>query len=197
MTGRIIRPKIKYKIKFKHMNNDTTEFFGMLIILTIIIAGVQWFFVRFTHWSVALVVTGLIALFISSLYVSLKHATPNGGNNGPDVSEYITPTLVIFAALLCGFALVCHLTQIRLPKIAFFLPLGLIVVFAISRYVYNYIDDATFYHTNFSSCGIKLIDESGGNSVAEQISFKNSSNGFTIDLHRDFKEQPYSHIVRF
>ncbi|MDQ5930386.1 MAG: hypothetical protein QG594_2174 [Bacteroidota bacterium] len=179
------------------MNNDIKELVGMLIVLTLIIAGIQWFLVRFTHWSVALVVTGLIAFFITFLYVSLGHATPNGGSNGPDGSEYIAPMFAIFASLLCGLALVCHLTHSNVPKKAFLIPLGLILVFAIVRYVYSYIADATFYHTQFSSCKIELVDETGGTSVAEQISFQNPSNGFTTDIRRDFKEKPYPHIVRF
>jgi len=179
------------------MNNDTIEFLIIIIILTTVIAGVQWFFVRFTHWSVALAVTCLIALFFSSIYVSLKHASPNGGSYGPDVSEYITPTLIVFTALFLGLALVCHLTKTKLPKIGFFLPLILIVVFAISRYAYNYIDSATFYYTKFSLCDIHLEDETAGNSVVEQISFKNSSNGFDTSIQRDHNQQPGSNIVRF
>ncbi|PXY46995.1 hypothetical protein [Flavobacterium hydrophilum] len=179
------------------MNNDAKELIGMLIVLTVIIAGVQWFLVRFTHWSVALGVTGLIAFFIGFLYVSLKHATPNGGSNGPDSSEYITPMFVIFASLLCGLALVCHLTQNRVPKKAYLIPLALILMFAILRYVYVYIADATFYHAQFSSCKIELVDETGGTSVVEQISFQNPSNGYTTDIRPDFKEEPYPHIVRF
>lgn len=179
------------------MNNDIKELLGMLIVLTFIIAGVQWFLVRFTHWSVALGVTGLIAFFIGFIYVSLKHATPNGGSNGPDISEYITPMFIIFASLLCGLALVCHLTQNLIPKKAFLIPLILIFVFAIVQYVYSYIADATFYHTQFSSCKIELVDETGGTSVVEQISFQNPSNGFTTEIRTDFKEEPYPHIVRF
>ena len=179
------------------MDNNTKELIGMLIVFTIVIAVVQWFLVRFTHWSVALTATGIIAFVVSFLYVSLKHATPNGGSNGPDDSEYIMPMLVIFASLLCGLALVCYLTQNHLPKMAFLLPLTLIIVFAAVKYVYNYIDSATFYHTQFSSCEIELLDETGGTSIIEQISFRNPSGGFTTDIHSNFKEKPYPHIVRF
>ena len=179
------------------MNDDIKELIGMLIVLTLIVGGIQWFLVRFTHWSVALGATGLIAFFIAFLYVSLKHATPNGGSSGPDDSEYITPMFAIFASLLCGLALVCHLTQSHVPKKAFLIPLVLILVFAIFRYVYGYIADATFYHTQFSSCKIELVDETGGNSVVEQISFENPSNGYTTDIRPDFKEGLYPHIVRF
>lgn len=179
------------------MNDDIKELIGMLVVLTLIITGVQWFLVRFTHWSVALGFTGLIAFFIGFLYVSLKHATPNGGSNGPDDSEYITPIFIIFASLLCGLALVCYLTQNRVPKKAFLIPLALIIVFAIGKYVYSYIADATFYHTQFSSCKIELVDETGGTSVVEHISFQNPSNGYTTGIRPDFKEEPYPHIVRF
>lgn len=179
------------------MTNDSKGLLGILLIITSIIAGVQWFFVRFTHWSVALALTVLIAFFISSLYVSLKHARPNGGSRGPANSEYIIPMFVVFLFLLCALALVCHLTQTKIPKIAFFIPLSLIIVFAISRYVYKYIHISTYYLANFSTCNIQLVDETGGTSAAELISFKNSSTGFTTDIQPEFKEQPYHSVVRF
>lgn len=179
------------------MNNDSKFFVPLLIILTIIFGGVQWFLVRFTHWSVALVITCLTALFVSSLYVSLKHARPNGGSSCSPNSEYITPMFVVFLFLLCGLALVCHLTQNHLPKMAYILPLSLIIGFAISRYVYNYIDSATFIHTKFSFCDIELEDETVGASVIEEISFKSSSIGFTTNRLLNSKKQPGSDIVRF
>lgn len=179
------------------MDNDTKELIGMLIILTIIISGVQLLLVRFVHWSAALITTGTIALVVAWLYVSLKHATPNGGSNGPDGSEYIMPAFITFACLLCGLALVCHLTQNRLPKLAFILPLGFMLLFTIGRYVYKYIDGASFYYNHFSSCKIELVNKSGRESVIEQISFKNTSNGFTTNIHPNSKEEIYPNITRF
>lgn len=179
------------------MGEDFKEIVGMLIILVLIISGVQWFFVRFTHWSVALVVTGLIAFVISFFYVTLSHATPNGGSNGPNGSEFITPTLVIFASLLCGFAVVCYLTHIRLPKMVFILPLILIVFFFIGRYVYQYVDSASFYFTNFSSCEIELIDKTGSIPNVDTILFQNSSNNYSTDIQTKSKEKPYPQVIRF
>lgn len=179
------------------MNEDIKELIGMLVVLTVVIAGIQWFFVRFVHWSAALIGTGVIALFISSLYVSLKHARPNGGSAGPDGSEYIMPAFITFACLLCGLALVCHLTQNRMPKLAFILPLGFMFLFAVGRYVYKDIAGASFYYKYFSSCKIELLDKSGGEPVIEEISFKNASNGFTTDIHPNLKEEIYPNMTRF
>ena len=112
------------------MNQDIKELFGALLIIVFIIAGLQWLLLRFTHWSVALAATGFISLFISFIYVSLKHASPNGGSRGPAASEYITPSLVVFTALLCGLAVVYYLmnqnTQRPTPKLFIILPLCLI-----------------------------------------------------------------------
>jgi predicted membrane metal-binding protein len=143
------------------------------------------------------VVTAFIAVVISFFYVTLSHATPNGGSNGPNGSEFITPMLVVFASLLCGFAVVCYLTHIRLPKMVFILPLILIVVFFISRYVYQYVDSATFYYTNFSSCKIELIDQTGNTSNVDTILFQNSSSGYSTDIQTKTKEKPYPQIIRF
>lgn len=90
------------------MSQDILELGILLIICVFIIAGLQWFLLRFTHWSVALGATALLAIFISFFYVSLKHATPNRGNNATDFSEYVTPTLVIFISLLFGILAVVY-----------------------------------------------------------------------------------------
>jgi hypothetical protein len=179
------------------MGQDIKELGAILLILVLIIAGVQWFFVRFVHWSVALVVTGLIALFISSLYVSLAHATPNGGSRGPNASEFVTPTLVIFGALLCGLALVCHFSQIRLPKMAFILPFSLIAIFAIGRYVYQYIDNVTLSCELFSKCDIELKNQSDSGVRVREICFQNTQNGLVNIIDPLSKQIPYPSLTRF
>lgn len=115
------------------MGNDIVGLAVMLMVLVFIISGVQWFFVRYTHWSIAMVATGFISLFVSGIYVSMSNASPNGAGNGLDILKFITPTLVIFGALLCGLALVCHLTQNQLPKKVFIISLSLIVAFFMIR----------------------------------------------------------------
>ncbi|PKB17155.1 hypothetical protein [Flavobacterium sp. 5] len=177
------------------MGEDIRELTGILIVFVLIIAAMQWFLLRFTHWSVAFVVTGIIAFVVSFLYVSLSNASPNGGSTGPNVSEFITPTLIIFASLLCGLVLVSYLTQIRLPKLVFILPLVLIAVFAIARYMYGYIDDVTVYREIFSSCIIEIENNSGENLVHE-ISFQNKSNSLTTTIDPSEKEPPYPFIPR-
>ncbi|MDR7212060.1 hypothetical protein [Flavobacterium piscis] len=177
------------------MNNDTRELLGMLVIVTIVIAGVQWLFVRFTHWSVALAVTGLIALFISSIYVSLKHATPNGGSNGPDGSEYITPMIVVFSALLLGLWTVCYLTKQQLPKMVFMIPLCFIIVFLSVRYVYEYVYNVSMYYELFSNCEIEVQDKTGGESNIREIYFQDSSSLIsTVELNPTDKSE--TRIVR-
>lgn len=115
------------------MGNDIVGLAVMLIVLVFVISGVQWFLVRYTHWSIAMVATGFVSLVFSVIYVSLSSASPNGAGNGPDILKFITPMLVIFGALLCGLALVCYLTQNQLPKKVFIISLSLIVAFFIIR----------------------------------------------------------------
>ena len=50
------------------MGKDILELGCMLIILVFIISGVQWFLVRYTHWSIALAATGFISLVVSSVF---------------------------------------------------------------------------------------------------------------------------------
>lgn len=176
---------------------DIKEFAFILLIITIVIAGVQWLMLRFIHWSVALIATGFISLFISSIYVSLKHATPNGGSNGPPASEFITPALIMFAALLLGLWLVSYLTKTQIPKMAIVLPLCLIVVFAVGLKVYEYVHATSFYFKHFSDCEIELLDESGGMSNVDVILFQNSSSGYSTDIHTRMKEKPYPQMIRF
>ena len=176
---------------------DLQDFGFILFIIILVVAGLQWFLLRFTHWSVALIATGFIALFISGMYVSLKFARPNGGSNGPDSSEFITPALIVFASLLLGLWLVSYLSKNPIPKIVFIVSLCLVVVFAIGRNVYEYVHGMSFYFKNFSDCEIELLDKTGGKSNVSAISFQNSSSGFTSDIHPGWKEKPYPQIIRF
>lgn len=177
------------------MGEDIRELTGILIVFLLIITALQWFLLRFTHWSVALVLSGIIAFVVSFLYVSLNNASPNGGSSAPPASEFITPTLVIFASLLCGLVLVSYVTQIRLPKLVLILPLTLIAVFVIVRTVYEYIDNVTVYHEIFSSCAIKIENRSG-DELVQEISFQNKSNSLTTTIDPNEKELPYTFIPK-
>lgn len=176
---------------------DLQELGVILLIIVAVISGVQWFLLRFTDWWVALLVTGIIAFIITFCYVALEHATPNGGSNGPPVSAYITPTLIIFSSLLLGMWLVAYLTKNQLPKMVFIVPLCFMFVFAIGRNVYQYVSSATFYFTNFSTCKIEVLDEAGGSSNVDVILFKNSSSGYTTNIRTASKEVFYPQMIRF
>lgn len=177
------------------MGEDIIELAGMLFIIVLIIAIVQWFLLRFTHWSIALGATAFVALFITFVYVSLSHATPNGAGSGADLSEYIIPMLVIFGCLLCGLFVVAYATKTQLPKKTLFLIGGFIVVFAIGRYVYQYIDNATVYQEIFSDCEIEVVNKSGNRLVSE-IAFKNTSNSLTSTINPNDSKQSYPVIPR-
>lgn len=177
------------------MSGDIIELLGMLIILAFFISGVQWLLVRYTHWSVALIATGIISFLISILYVSLEHAVPNGGSNGPDASEFITPTLVIFGSLLCSLALVCYFTQNRLPKKAVLLPLSLIFVITIGRFIYQYIDAVSFYSEIFSRSKIAVLDKTDSIPIVEEINFYGES--FVKTIYSKSNEEQDPIIPRF
>lgn len=177
------------------MGGDSIELLGMLFIIVLIIAIVQWFLLRFTHWSIALGATTFIALFITLVYVSLSNASPNGNGSGADLSEYFIPMLVIFGCLFCGLFVVAYATKTQLPKKTLFLVGGFIVVFAIGRYVYQYIDNATVYQEIFSDCSIEVVNKSG-NKLVSEIAFKNTSNSLTNTINLNYGEQPYPNIPR-
>lgn len=122
---------------------DIKELGFIVLTAVLAIAGVQWLLLRFTHWSVAFIVTVLIGLFISGLYVSLKHARPNGGSSGPPSSEYIIPQIIAITSLLLGMWLVSLLSKTQVPKLAFIAPLGFIAVFVAGRLIYQYIHNIT------------------------------------------------------
>ena len=172
---------------FIGMNQDIKDFITLLIICLFFIGGIQWILLRFTHWSVALIATVIIAFMISFLYVSLKHATPNGGSNGPDSSEFINPALAIFSTLLFGLFLVSYLTKTPLPKKVLFVLLALIIVFALGRYIVQYIENATFYQKIFSSNNLEIVDLSKKESIINQIDLKNSDTGISYNLQLDKK----------
>lgn len=176
---------------------DLKEFVFILLVIAVFVAGVQWFLLRFTHWSIALAATAFISITIGSLYVALKHTRPNGGSSDPPASEFITPALIMFGVLLLGLWLVSYLTKNQIPKIAIILPLCLIIVFAIGRNVYEYIHAVSFYAKHFSDCEIELLDKTGSKSNVDVISFKNSTSGYSTDIHTRIKEKPYPQMVRF
>lgn len=156
-----------------------------LIILSLIIAGVQWLLLRFTHWSVVLVISGLISFIISFLYVSLSNVTPNGAGYGVNSSEYITPTILIFSTFLCGFCLTCYLSKVQISKMAYVTSLSLIALMIIGLLVSYFIDyykNISYYNERFSSCQIEIKTEAGVKPIMRSISFKNESNLYTTNV---------------
>lgn len=178
------------------MNKDIIELLGIFLFFSAIVVFVQWLLLRFTHWSVALAATAVIAFVIAFLYVMLSNASPNGGGSGPDTSEFITPMVVAFVSSFCELLLVAYLTKTHLPK-AVLLALGIfIAVFTIGRYAYQYVDNATEYQKLFSYCTIEIVNNSG-NTVVSEIGFKNIAAGIITTINPNEKEQPYPAIPRF
>lgn len=178
------------------MVQDIRELAGLLLICVLVIAGVQWFLLRFTHWSVAIAATCFIAFVISFLYVSLKHASPNGGSNGPDASEFVMPMVAMFLSLLCGLFIVARLSHNYIPGKVFVFVLAAIAVFAVGRYVYQYTENAAFYQKIFSRSSIEVLNESSEESIVREISFQNTSSGITANLDPDAEKQESLFIPR-
>lgn len=110
------------------------KYFGfILFIIVLIVAVFQWFLLKFTHWSVPMIVTEIIGFFILAFYVSLTHARPNGGNGSSLNSEYIAPTVLVVTSLLLGMWLVSLLSKKQVPNLAFIVGIGLMFVFAVGR----------------------------------------------------------------
>ncbi|MGJ8550766.1 hypothetical protein [Winogradskyella wichelsiae] len=173
------------------MNEDSKVIVIALIILTLIIAGVQWLLIRFTHWSVALVISGFISFVISFLYVSLSNATPNGAGNTVNLSEYSTPTILIFSIFLCSFCLVGYLSKAQISKMAYVTSLSLIALMIIGllvSYGINYYKDISFYNKTFSSCQIEIKTEEGVIPIISSISFKNEANSFTTNIELEINK---------
>ncbi|RUT69847.1 hypothetical protein D0817_14620 [Flavobacterium cupreum] len=178
------------------MAQDIRELVSLLLICVLVIAGLQWFLLRFTHWSVAIAATCFIAFVISFLYVSLKHAVPNGGSNGPDASEFVVPMLAMFISLLCGLFIVARLSHNYLPQKTFIFLLAAIAVFAAGRYVYQYVENVTFCQKIFTKSVIEVIKEPGQESLVREISFQNTSNGITVNVDPDAEKQTDLFIPR-
>lgn len=176
---------------------DFKEFAFALLVIALVIAGVQWLLLRFTHWVIVLTATGLMSIIIASVYVQLKNSSPNGGSSGPDFGEYIVPTFVVFTLLFCGFLLICYLMQYQLPIIAYKLTFGSIALFAILRFGYREIKNVTFYNELFSKCEIKVVDKTGGKSILKEIVFKNTSNGLITNKDPYSKAPSEPRIARF
>lgn len=170
---------------------------GLIALTAVVaIAGVQWFLLHFTHWSVALIATGVVGLFISGIYVSLKHTRPNGGSKGPSSSEYILPGIIVVTSLLLGMWLVSFLTKNQVPKLAFMIPLGFIIVFAVGGIIYQYKHNTSQYNRLFSNCKIELVDNTGGKSNLREIYFQNASSSLVSIVEVDSDKIPYPRIVR-
>jgi hypothetical protein len=178
------------------MGRDIKEITGMLIVLILIVTVVQWFSIEFTHWSVALIITGLISLVIWSLYASLKYMSPNGGSyHGSRSWKLDMPTLAILASFLSGgLTMVCYLTKNDLPKMVIVLPLSFVVVFAIGRYVYQYIKNVNRYHELFSHCDIEALNETSKSNVRE-MSF-HASSGLCTSIEPNSDKPPYPRLTR-
>ncbi|WP_348799741.1 hypothetical protein [Flavobacterium adhaerens] len=177
------------------MNQDFMEIAVMLIICVLIIAGVQWFLLRFTHWSVALGATIFISLLISGLYVGYSNATPNGGNRQIPISEYINPMLVVFISLLLGLLVVAYLSKTVMPKAVFLYVVAITAFFVVTRFVYQYIDSATVYQRIFSISTITVENNSEEQLITE-IVFKNTSSSLVSCFNPKDSQPPSSNIPR-
>ncbi len=182
------------------MNPDVIELGTILIICLGIIAGIQWFLLRFTHWSIALGATAFISLFIAFVYVSLGNASPNGSGSGADFLEYLIPMIVVFAVLFGVLFAIANLTKTQIPKTqipkkALLCIAGFIAVVFIGIYTDDYIENATTYQEIFSNCEIKLTNKSG-NTLVSEITFKNTSNSLVSTINPNNNEQPYPSIPR-
>lgn len=161
------------------MSEDSKVILVALIILTLIVAGIQWLFLRFIHWSAAIVVTGFISFVISFLYVGLKHATPNGSNHSINSLEYISPTFLMFSIFLCGFCLVCYLSKVHTPKIVYGVSLSIIALMVIGGllavYITNHYNAIRYHNENYSSCQIEIKTDADVTPIIRRISFKNDT----------------------
>lgn len=175
---------------------DIKELVFIALTAVLAIAGVQWLLLRFTHWSVTFIVTVLAGLFISGLYVSLKHARPNGGSSGPPSSEYFFPQIIVITCLLLGMWLVSFLSKIQVPKLAFIIPLCFILVFTLGRHIYQYIYSVTHYNRLFSNCKIELVDSTGGKSNLREIYFQNTSSSLVSSVEINSVVGLYPRLVR-
>lgn len=177
------------------MDQDFMEIAFILMICVLIIAGVQWFLLRFTHWSVALGATIFISLFITALYVGYSNATPNGGNRRIAMSEYINPMLIVFISLFLGLLFVAYLSKAAMPKLVFIYIIIIVGLFAVTRFVYQYVESATVYQSILTACDITMENNSGKESITEVV-FKNTSNSLVTYINPNSTRQPYSNIPR-
>ena len=168
------------------MSEDLRMTIVALLVLTLLTSGIQWLLIRFTHWSIALIISALLAFFVSFLYVSLSHATPNGAGYNIRFSEYILPIIIVFAAFSFSFCLVSYFSKTNLPKITYLVPIGLlfsmIVLFFIS------VNNANKLGEGYASelCVIEVINETGTPPVMHHINFRNNENSY--DLGIDMKK---------
>ena len=175
---------------------DFTEFASILLIIALVIAGVQWLLLRFTHWGLALAATAFISFVVGAFYVQLKHATPNGGSSGPDFAAFITPTLVAFSVFFIILLLLGYFTQNKLPRVAYIFTFGSVALFGIVRFAYQEVKLTTYYATYFSTCKVTIVNEAGGETNVQEIGFRNSSNGHEMPVMVS-KETSLSMVVRF
>ena len=99
------------------MTENTKESIGTTIFGTLFIIGVQYFLLRFTHWSLALLATCLMTIVITYVYLSLKSASEGYGNITRDgkldfgKKDYtsIKIILVVFVSLLSSLAVIAYL----------------------------------------------------------------------------------------
>lgn len=178
------------------MSQDIKELSILLFLCLFIVGGIQWFLLRFTNWTVALTATALIAFMVSFLYVSVKHATPNGGSNGPDASEFINPALTIFIFLLIGLFFVSILSKTYFPKKALLTTLALTVLFVMGRTTLQYIQNAALCQELFSINNLEVVNISDGKTTIQEVALHNSVSGISVNLELDRKGKSEVYIPK-
>ena len=177
------------------MQQGDKETIGMISMLLIVMAGIQWLLLWLTHWSVAMIVTGVLSFIAVWIYVGLSHASPNGGSKGSSASEYLTPLLWVEGSLLCSLWLLCHLMKKPLPNMVVIVPLGLMLAFGIGQVVYSYIKIRSFWYKNYSLCKLEIENKTDSSSFIHNIKL-NSSTRYSMDINPNTKKWPTTYIPR-
>ena len=177
------------------MKKVSRETIGVSIIFLSVMAVIQWLLLGLTHWSIAMIVPGVLTFIVVCYVVALSHATPNGGSKGPDVSKFIIPLRWFEGFLLCSLWLISYLMNKPLPNMVIIIPLGLLLAFGIGQRMYNYVKSASFWYKNYSLCKLEIEDKTNSRSTIAYIKFS-SSTKYSMDINPNTKQRPTTYIPR-
>lgn len=161
-----------------------------LILVLVVVSLLQLLLLKFTSLIITIIASLGIAVVISFLYVSFSNY---GSINNGWTSDFVTTTLKVFFCLLTSLLIFILYKQDSASwnKKLIIIPQLAIIVYLLSNYIYQYIEDSNHFYNSYSECELSIINETNKKPIFNSIALVSEEIGivkrFTFGINENQK----------